>query len=122
MNSPETEQPDQPKPIVIALGIVLVFGGFVLNEFTSDSWAIPGLVLMLLGALLAAPLVEPLRDRLGKTLSLIVGAGLVIGGVALYTTILISAVRLIAMLMGVTGALLLPRLTRSHPDGPSQEG
>ena len=116
MNTPKAEQPDHPKPIVIALGVALVFGGFVLNEYTSDSWSILGLVLMLLGALLAAPLVEPLQHRLGKRTSLIVGAGLVIVGVGLYTTILISAVRLIAMLMGVSGALLMPRLTRQGPD------
>jgi len=111
MNNQQPDQPSRPKPFVLALGVALLIGGFFLNEFTSDSWSILGLILMLLGALLAAPLAEPLRDKLDKRTAFFAGAALVIGGLVLYMTVLISIVRLLAVVMGVTGAVLMPRVT-----------
>lgn len=125
MNDQQQDQPSRTKPLVLVLGIVLLIGGFVLNERFSDSWSILGLILMLLGALLAAPLLDPLRARLDKRTAFFAGAALVIGGLTLYMTVMISAVRLVAMLMGITGAVLLPRVTSAdlkRPGASSPEG
>ena len=129
MNNQQPDQPSRPKPLVLTLGVALLIGGFVLNERFSNSWSILGLMLMLLGALLAAPLLDPLRARLDKRTAFFTGVALVIGGLTLYMTVLLSAVRLVAMLMGVTGAVLLPRVTSadlkrsgaSSPEGSDDE-